>query len=69
MSAHRPNRQRNQAEFWNEKQGKAQTPEARAAVWYDACRMRVRNADPAKQTELWNALASHLHNFFQEHAG
>lgn len=58
-------RRANQAEFWNDKQARARTPEQRAAVWYDACRMTIRNARPSDQPRMWEALASHLHSFFQ----
>ncbi|MDX2658252.1 hypothetical protein PV382_18165 [Streptomyces scabiei] len=60
-------RQKNQAEFWNGRQAAATTPEARAAVWYDACRMRAREADKKGDPPLWDLLASHLHDFFQAH--
>lgn len=63
------NRRRNQAEFWNDKQARATTPEQRVAVWFDACRMLARNADKNGQPALWDELAKHLHNFFQQHAG
>lgn len=62
-------RQKNQAEFWNAKQAAATTPQERAAVWYDACRMLARQADKTGQQPLWDALTSHLHNFFQAHTG
>ncbi len=61
------NRRRNQAQFWNEKQARATTPEARVAVWFDACRMLCRNATKAGRPPLDDALATHLHNFFQHH--
>lgn len=61
------NRRRNQAEFWNDKQTRATTPEARTAVWFDACRMVVRNAERNGRPELWDELAKHLHAFFQHH--
>lgn len=63
------NRRRNQAEFWNERQAKATTPEARAAVWYDACRMLTRGAERRGNPQLWEELTRHLHAFFQHHAG
>lgn len=65
-------RKRNQAAFWNEKQARATTPEQRAAVWYDACRMLARNAAKTsedEQTPVWDKLSHHLHNFFQAHSG
>jgi hypothetical protein len=60
-------RQKNQAEFWNARQGAATTPQERAAVWYDACRMLARQADKNGEPALWDALTTHLHNFFQAH--
>lgn len=60
-------RQRNQAEFWNARQAAATTPQDRAAVWYDACRMLARQADKHGEPPLWDALTTHLHNFFQAH--
>lgn len=61
--------QKNRAEFWNEKQAKATTPEARAAIWYDACRMLARKAEKDGRPPLWDDVARHLHSFFQHHNG
>lgn len=64
------NRQKNQAAYWNERQKAAALlgPSAVAAVWYDACRMTARKAEKNGSVDIWNALASHLHDFFQKHA-
>lgn len=62
-------RRENQAPFWNEKQARATTDKDRARVWYDACRMLATQADKRNDPPLWGALAQHLHNFFQHHAG
>ncbi|MFF1358768.1 hypothetical protein [Streptomyces sp. NPDC058297] len=63
------NRRKNQAEFWNDKQARATTPEQRVAVWFDACRMLARNAVKNGRPGLDDALAKHLHDFFQHHNG
>ncbi|MEU6990356.1 hypothetical protein ABZ953_06795 [Streptomyces sp. NPDC046465] len=62
-------RQKNQAEYWNQRQKAAALlgPDAVAAVWYDACRMVARQSQKHGDTEVWNRLASHLHDFFQHH--
>ncbi|MFE9812431.1 hypothetical protein [Streptomyces sp. NPDC005548] len=61
--------QQNEAAFWNQKQAAATTPKAVAAVWYDACRKVAANAEKNGGTDLYSALASHLHDFFQRHTG
>lgn len=62
-------RQKNQAAYWNARQEAATHigPSAVAAVWYDACRMVARQVEKNGSNEVWNKLASHLHDFFQAH--
>ena len=62
-------RQKNQAEYWNARQAAAAVlgPAPVAAVWYDACRMVARQREKQGDAEVWNKLASHLHDFFQAH--
>jgi hypothetical protein len=63
------NRQKNQAAYWNGRQTAAANlgPAAVAAVWYDACRTVARQAEKNGNPEVWNNLASHLHDFFRAH--
>lgn len=62
-------RQQNQADYWNARQAAAAHlgPSAVAAVWYDACRMVARQREKNGSPEVWNQLASHLHDFFKAH--
>jgi len=63
------NRQKNQAEYWNQRQKAAALlgPDAVAAVWFDACRMVARQNQKLGDADTWNKLASHLHDFFKAH--
>ncbi|MCX4885883.1 hypothetical protein [Streptomyces sp. NBC_00847] len=63
--------QRNQADHWNRRQAEAaeKGPDAVAAVWWDACRMLARKAEKAGTPDVWNQLASHLHDFYRHHTG
>jgi formiminotetrahydrofolate cyclodeaminase len=61
-------RRANQVPFWNAKQAAAQTPQDRAGVWHDACRMRAVEAENTGDNSVWEELASHLHDFFVAHS-
>ncbi|MCU1617400.1 MAG: sle2 [Frankiales bacterium] len=61
-------RRLNQAAHWNARQAAATTPQEVVAVWFDACRMVARRSEKEGHPEVWPALASHLHDFFQRHA-
>lgn len=62
-----PTRQQNQAAHWNSKQAAAKTPMDVVSVWYEACRMLAKHASKNGDAALANALASHLHDFYQRH--
>lgn len=61
-------RQANQAAHWNAKQQAASTPQERAAVWWDACRMVAHQHERSGNPQVWRELIDHLHRFYEARA-
>ena len=64
----RRTRAQNQARFWAERQGAAESPAEVAAIWFDACRMVARQSELAGKPEVWTKLATTLNDFFKSHS-
>lgn len=58
----------NRAKHWAAREAAASTPEEKAAVMYDACRMVATNKSMAGRPEVWNELAAHLAAFYRQHS-
>ncbi|MDH6107886.1 hypothetical protein P3T36_006345 [Kitasatospora sp. MAP12-15] len=60
-------RAKNRAKHWADRQDAAATPQEKAAVMYDACRMVAANAELAGRPEVWSKLAETLQKFYADY--
>ena len=58
----------NRAKHWADREAAATTPEDKAAVMYDACRMVATHQEMAGHPEVWGELANHLAAFYRRYS-
>lgn len=68
MSRRLQRRFENRAKHLAAREAAATTPQAKAALLYDACRTVALHQEMAGHPEVWDALTSHLADFYRRYS-